>query len=304
MDASASLGMVLGLATAFAIGLFMVPRRYFRGNTITFLVGMTFGAMAGNGAYWFLAGMPFSMRPMALFSLVPGINWAVGTFAYAHGTHRVGLAKATGIKNTQVLVATTGAFIFFGEAETTRPTLAFLGSALVVATAFILSRIRHRDEVLPHAGLGGYLIPIIASLLYGLNGLMMTVLIGADIPRAQINLGIGTGAFIGGVAVYLLAERRLDFVRAATFSQHGLAVLGGLVWSLALVTMVLAIDFAGLAVAWSLMNLSIVVSVLYGVVLFREVDLTLRWKQVAAGLLVASMGVLALYLSKAIPAPV
>lgn len=298
LDPKAALGVILGLVTALSIGLFMVPRRYFRGDTTTFLVGMTFGAMAGNAIYWFLSGMPFSPRPLAVFSLIPGINWAVGTFAYAYGTHRVGLAKATGIKNTQVLVATAGAFLFFNEAETTQPALAFAGSGLVVATAFILSRIQHRDEVLPHASLSGYLIPIIASVLYGLNGLFMKILIAGDIPRPQMNLGIGIGAFLGGLGIYILVRRRLGFLKAAAPSQHALAILGGLIWALALVTMILAIDFAGLAVAWSLMNLSIVVSVLYGVVLFREVDIKRRWKEVAAGLAVACLGILALYLSK------
>ena len=300
LDPKAALGVILGLVTAVSIGLFMVPRRYFRGDTAVFLVGMTFGAMVGSTIYWVISGMPFSPKGIAIFSLVPGLNWALGTYAYAYGTHKVGLAKATGIKNTQVLVATAGAFIFFNEAQTTQPLLAFLGSGLVVATAFILSNIRHRDKALPHASLSGYLIPIIAAFLYGLNGLFLKILIAADIPRPHMNLGIGIGAFAGGLGVYVLLRRRLDFLKAVSLRQHALAVSGGLIWALALVTMILAIDFAGLAVAWSLMNLSIVVSVLYGVVLLREVDIRRRWKQVAAGLAVACLGILVLYLSKAL----
>jgi len=300
MDQGEALGVTLGLVTALFIGLFMVPRRYFKGDTVTFLVGMTFGAMVGNAVYWLVSGMPFSPRWLAVFSLVPGANWAVGTFAYAHGTHKVGLAKATGIKNTQVLVATAGAFIFFNEAETTQPVLAFLGSGLVVATAFILSNIRHREKALPHASLGGYLIPVIASVLYGLNGLFMKILIVGGVPRPQMNFGIGIGAFAGGVCLYGLVRRRLDFLRAAGARQHLMAVIGGLIWACGLVTMIIAIDFAGLAVAWSLLNLSIVVSVLYGVVVLREVDIARRWREVAAGLAVACLGVAALYLSKAL----
>lgn len=298
MDSKAALGVALGLVTAFSLGLFMVPRRYYRGDSVTFLVGMTFGAMAGGFAYWLFAGRPFSTAPLAFASLLPGVNWALGTYAYAAGTHRVGLAKATGIKNTQVVVATLVAFVVFGEAATTNVPLACLGSALVVATAFVLSGIEHREEALPHASLGGYLIPIIASVLYGLNGLLMKWLIAGGVPRPQMNLGIGTGAFAGGLIVYATVKRRLDFLRAVGAGQHLAAVLGGVIWAIALVTMIVAIDFAGLAVAWSLMNLSIVVSVLYGVVILREVDVRRRWGQVAAGLVLATLGVLSLYLSK------
>ena len=64
--------------------------------------------------------------------------------------------------------------------------------------------------------------------------------------------------------------------------------------------MIIGIHCAGLAVVWSLLNLSIVISVLYGVVILREVDLARRWRQVAVGLALACLGVLALYLSKAL----
>ena len=302
MDSNAITGVLLGLLTAVFIGLFMVPRRHYKGNTATFLVGVTSGAAVGNLVYWIVSGMPFEVTWLAAGSLLPGVNWAVGTFAYAAGTHRVGLAKATGIKNTQVVVATVGAFVIFGEAQTTEPIFAFAGAGLVVATALVLSGMRHRKEALPHASLKGYLIPIIASVLYGINGLLLKWLIAGGVPRPQINFGIGLGAFAGGLLVYRVTRGRLDFLRAVSPWQHLLAVSGGLTWAAGLVTMIISIHYVGLAVAWSLLNLSIVISVLYGTIVLREVDIRLRWKQVAVGLALACFGVLSLYLSKALPA--
>lgn len=302
LDANAITGVLLGLLTAVFIGLFMVPRRHYKGDTATFLVGVTFGAALGNVIYWIVLGMPFDVTWLAAGSLLPGVNWAVGTFAYAAGTHRVGLAKATGIKNTQVVVATVGAFVIFGEARTTEPVLAFLGAGLVVATALALCGIRHRDEALPRASLKGYLVGIIASVLYGINGLLLKWLIAGGVPRPQMNLGIGLGAFAGGLLVYRVTKGRLDFIHAVAPGQHLLAIAGGLTWAAGLVTMIISIHYVGLAVAWSLLNLSIVIGVLYGTIALREVDIRLRWKQVAVGLVLACLGVLSLYLSKALPA--
>jgi len=296
----AGAGVLLGLLTAVFIGLFMVPRRYFRGDTLTFLVGMSFGAMVGNAVYWLLAGRPFQCTWHACVALLPGANWAVGTYAYAAGTQRVGLSKATGIKNTQVVVTTLGAFLIFGEQATTQPHLAFLGAALVVATAFVLSRTEHRSEALPDASLAGYLIPIIAGVLYGVNGLVMKWLISAGVARPQLNLGIGVGAFLGGAGLYAVVNGSFRGALAPGARQTALAALGGLIWAAGLVTMIVSIAWAGVAVAWSLLNLSIVVSVLYGVFVFREIDARRRWLQLAAGLSLACLGVSSLYLSRVV----
>jgi glucose uptake protein GlcU len=77
-----------------------------------------------------------------------------------------------------------------------------------------------------------------------------------------------------------------------------LGFAGGVIWAAGLVTMLKAIDYAGVAVGWALMNLSVVVSVLYGVVVLREISIKNQWRRVALGLLIAICGVGALSLSK------
>jgi glucose uptake protein GlcU len=292
-------GVVFGLVTAFFIGLFMVPRQYAKSDNPTFLLGLMAGATVGTFVYWVVAGMPFQWSWAALFSLVPGANWAAGS--YASGTGRIGLAKATGIKNTQVVITTLGGFLIFGEGATTEPVLATIGSGLVVATAVYLSRVEHSRDVVPRASLKGYLIPIVASFLYGLNGLFMKMLIIWKVPLPQENLGIGVGALLGGAAIYAAKGKRFGDLGRWPKRDHIFALVGGLIWAVALITMLLSIEYAGLAVAWSLMNLSVVVSVLYGVVVLKEIDLRSRWGHVAIGLLLACLGVIALYYSKALP---
>ncbi len=302
LDKTAFLGVILGLVTAFFIGLFMVPRRYVKSDSLTFMVGMTAGAAVGSAAYWLLAGMPFAHTPAALLSVVIGANWAVGTYAYAAGTRNIGLAKATAIKNTQPVVTTIGGFLFFNEAATTNPVFASAGAFLVVVTAYVLSSTAHREESVPDASLRGYLVPIIASVLYGANGLGMKLLTEYGVPRPQMNLGIGVGAMLGGMGTYVIVRRRFDFLKAASARDHALAALGGVVWAVALVTMIVSVAYVGVAVSWALLNLSIVISVLYGVIVLKEIDMGRRWRQVIGGLFLAGLGVLALYAAKAMPA--
>lgn len=300
MSDGALLGVVLGLLTAFFLGFFMVPRAYARQDTLTFLVGMTAGAAAGGALYWLARGAPFVFSLPAFVSIIPGLSWASGTFGYAYGTEKIGLAKATGIKNTQVVVTVMGGFLLFGEVRTTNPFLAVLGTSLVVATAVVLSRAQHRSQAAPKAGAGGYLMCILASLLYGANGIVMKWILGRGVSAVQMTFLISAGAVAGGVSIYFIVRRRLDFLKRCPPRDHIFAFSGGLIWAAALVTMILAIDLAGVAVAWSLMNLSVLVSVLYGVVILREVDLKATWRTVAAGLALACLGVLSLYLSKVI----
>jgi len=297
----AAWGIVLSLITAFFIGLFMVPRRYTKSDTVTFLVGMTAGACLGSAIYWLLSGAPAKVFWGTWAAMIPGANWALGSYAYAWGTERIGLAKATGIKNTQVVVTTLGGFLMFNNIANTEPVLACLGSALVVATALVLSAIEHREESVPHASLMGYLVPIIASVLYGINGLIMNWVINSGISLPQMNVMTGVGSVLCAFVIYVVAKRRVNVLAECSLKEHALAVLGGVIWAAGLISMILSIAYAGLAVAWSLMNLSVVVGVLYGVIILREMDTRSRRWHVTAGLLLACLGIAALYLAKRIP---
>jgi glucose uptake protein GlcU len=301
LSPQAAWGIVLALVTAFFIGLFMVPRRYAKSDTVTFLVGMTAGACVGSAIYWLLSGAPTKVFWGTWAAMLPGANWALGSYAYAWGTERIGLAKATGIKNTQVVVTTLGGFLMFNNAANTEPVLACVGSAFVVATALALSAIDHREESIPHASLMGYLVPIIASVLYGVNGLIMNWVIDSGISLPQMNVMTGIGSVSCAMIIYVVAKKRANIFADCGLRDHALALLGGVIWAAGLISMILSIAYAGLAVAWSLMNLSVVVGVLYGVLILREMDLKSRRWHVAAGLLLACLGIAALYFAKRVP---
>ena len=301
MTSQGTIGVFLGLVTAFFIGLFMVPRRYAKTDTVSFMVGMTAGACVGSGIYWLACGMPFVASWYALASLLPGVNWALGSYAYAWGTERIGLSKATGIKNTQVVVTTLGGFLIFNDAATTEPVLAVMGSALVVVTAVVLTGAAHSEERIPNASRAGYLVPVISSVLYGINGLIMAWIIGTGISKPEMNAGIGVGSFLAGAILYVVVKRDWRIFSACCARDHALSFAGGVIWAVAMVTMILSIAYAGLAVGWSLMNLSVVVSVLYGVVILKEID-PRRWPwHIYGGLAIACVGIAALYFSKTLP---
>ena len=298
MGENASLGITLSLVTALLLGFFMVPRRYFKADTATFMVGLTFGAAVGNIIYWLFSGGDFALRPLAILPFLAGINWSAGTFAYAAGTHRVGIAKATGIKNTQLVWTTFGGFILFGEAATTSIPWAFAGAALILLTAIVLANIQHNEESIPRATLKGYMLPVISSVLYGANGLTIKFLGTKGLAVPQTCMSIGIGAFVGGLCFYAINNKKLNFLSRAPLSQHLLSVIGGIIWAAALVTMTLSIKYVGVAVAWALLNLSIVVTVLYGTFFLKELDIRKRWGSITVGLVLGCLGLLCLYLSK------
>lgn len=298
MESQPLWGVLFGLLSAFFIGLFMVPRRYVLSDSVTFVVAMTAGSAAANSVYWLVMGRPFVATPAALVTLLPGAVWAVGSYAYAAGAHRIGLAKASAIKNTQLVVTTAGGFLIFNEAATTQPALACLGGAFVIATALIMSNTEHSGDTVPHASLTGYLVPIVASVLYGINGLLMKWLISHGVPQPEINLGIGLGGIATGLALFAAVKRRINPVDSAAARHHAFAFVGGVIWAAGLVAMLKAIEYAGVAVGWALMNLSVVISVSYGVVVLREISVRKQWRRVAVGLLMALCGIGALSLSK------
>ena len=119
---------------------------------------------------------------------------------------------------------------------------------------------------------------------------------GLAIPQTCMSIGIG--AFLGGIGFYFISNRKLNVLSRAPFQQHLMAAGGGIIWAVALVTMTFSIKYAGVAVAWALLNLSIVITVLYGALFLKEMDIRKKWVSITVGLVCGCLGLLFLYLSK------
>lgn len=283
------LGFALGILSAIFFAFYMVPQKLTRMDTVSYLWVMAIGVLCTSLVAYGLAGFPQHATLVHKgLAIMCGLVWGVGTMAFAGAIARIGLTSATPIKNTTGVIGTLVGLVLFQEWRTTDPALALGGSLLIVASAIVIGMTG--DEDTPHkATLGGILLALLAALCYA----------SYLYPMKQALQAINTWEFAPWMAVGILITATIAVtvrpggwraVRAYPPRHHGLALLGGVAWALALFSLAVSMLKVDLAVAWSLAQLNTLPAVFMGIVVFHEVHWRTHWPKIMLGLLAATIG--------------
>jgi len=109
---------------------------------------------------------------------------------------------------------------------------------------------------------------------------------------------MGLGTLFGSTALFVLFTRDRRRWFREPMRHHLWAALAGAVWASATLAMAHAIERVGLAVTWPVTNLNTIVTVAAGIVIFHEIDLKKRGRDIALSMALAIVGSLLLGLSR------
>lgn len=291
------LGFIFGILSALFFAFYMVPQKLVRQNTPTFLWWMSLGVLITSLIPYIVVGCPLHADwPQRGMAILCGIIWGLGTMSFAAGIARIGLAQATPIKNTTGVLGTLVGLIAFAEWKTTEPISCLLGSVAIVLAAILIGA-TGREDTTRRSSFTGVLFALGAAVCYA----------SYLYPLKQVVTAIGYWEFAPWMAIGILftACGAVLLTRGSlheTFTQRPNAVLGAMLggasWTIALFCLAASMDYANLAIAWSLAQLNTVPAVFIGMYLFGEVHWGMHWRKITLGLLVAIVGTLLLGFSK------
>jgi len=231
-----------------------------------FLFSLIFAALLGGGFTVVAAATIPALISGAIFNLsnlllVVGIDAAGMSVAFPVG---VGLA---------LVIGTIESYI---QAPKGNASMLFAGVALIVF-AMIMSAVAHAR--LPQSGgknrLRGLIFSTVAGCIMGLFYPQLMRSIGADkltpyVALVFFGLGVLTSNFIvntvfmktGGVSYG-------DYFRGSA-KLHGIGILGGCIWMIALSLNVIASNVAGPAISYALGQGATLIAAIWGVLIWRE----------------------------------
>jgi glucose uptake protein GlcU len=297
-------GIVCGLFSAVFFGFYAIPRKYSKMGKYAFLVSMCIGVAVCT---FFVGALGKSglllTREQIWLSLASGVLWSIGTFTFILSIDAIGIVKATPIKNlTGVMGAVSGVLVFgeFGLDQPLQLGAVLLGSTVIAVSAVVISRVYpEKDKILEgekldsRALIKGVILSLAAAIAYTAYTIPGKLVFGGD-NGELIYLYIrymGAGTLLGAIIGFLLFDRDFSAWCRKPLKEHFVAVLGGMLWTIAFLLVVLGIDSIGLSVAWPLGNLNTIVSVGYGVLVLREVKTTGQSGRIVGGLVLAALGV-------------
>lgn len=288
-----ALGFMLSLASAMCFGAYVLPRRYSDVDPWAYSAGMGVAVLGLGILLWIglaLAGHASLVAGGLWRSAFAGLIWFLSNVAYIIAIDRTGVARANAFKNLTALFATVFGLWLTGERLLPWQTAAAVaGSLLIVAAALTIGgaprgtgmpeRASGRSGLDPGgvlmglvaaAGIGYYLVPALPVVRASAWGWV----------QFQALLGIFGGLL--SCAPYVLRRLAGRGQRLALPSLP-LPALAGALWFAGSSLVTPATLLVGLAISWPLSQLSFYVTLLWGISVFREIDLARAQRAVWMG---------------------
>jgi len=262
-----ALGFTLALLTAVAFGLYMVPRRFSRCSSDDFSTTMGIG-IAITLALPLLGGPGRFVPGGFLLAVGSGLVFALATHLFILAVDRLGLTRATPVKNLAGVFGTLFGLTILAEYHSAGAALVLqlvLGSVMIAIGAYLIGGVGAPREAGPglRGSAGSFGLALLSAACFGFY--LVPLRLSAPLGTHLGYLGVGIGALLGLGLPHLLTGRF-----ACSPRDGGLGLLSGVVLAVGVLLGTPATRIIGLSVAWPLTQLNTFVALAAGYFLLRE----------------------------------
>ena len=254
------------------------------GRPVNQIFGTAIGTLIASTIV-FLILRPAITLNSALLAAVAGMFWIIGQLGQYTGYRNIGVSKTMPISTGLQLIGTSliGVLMFGEWPETMAKIGGALGIVLLIVGVILTSIQDHAEAGRPQNSLGTIVMLVFTTLGY---------LVYNTIPRALDDSGLAiflpeSLGMILAVLVYLVVTRQGSVLKERTSWQN---VLGGLVFSVAAVTYILAVHDNGVNAAFVVSQLSVVISTLGGMIFLHETKTRREMAYTSIGLILIVVG--------------
>jgi len=139
----------------------------------------------------------------------------------------------------------------------------------------------------------GIFYAILAAVLFGINAMLLKM--GTNFGLVYSQQFVLSGTVCLWSMIYLpLKEKRFIHLKDFSVRDNLLGILGGILYCAALFFFVKSYQLLPGSVAFTIIQLNAVWTILAGIFLFHEIEFRKNWKRILAGLLCACLGVIML----------
>jgi len=279
---------IIAFIPIFSFGILPVVATRIGGKPIEQSMGVALGSMV-FALVFFLLQKPELTPHIFCISFLSGICWAIGSLGQFAGIRYLGVSKSIPILNGGQIVATSLLGVFLGDWATTMSRVYGFTALCLIIAGIVLTSYKEEKEGEKTEWRKGLLINLMAVLGY-------TAYIGVlkyfRIDGWSTILPQSFGQVVGVVLLGLIFLKSFPLTKIA-----GKNSVGGLIWAVGNIALLISQLKLGLAVAYPVSQASIVVAVLGGVFINKEHKNRKEWVAALAGMAVIMAGLYLIYLS-------
>lgn len=219
----------------------------------------------------------FHAMVISIYGIISGIIWTIGNTFSIFAVRYSGLAKSSPVwMSTVVLVSFAWGVIYFRE--NLNLNYSIFGILLMIIGIFLISYITPVSNHFNKSySIRGMIFAIIAGIIFGSQLVPLKLSKSAAISYI---MPMSFGILIGGLMISLLKKPKI--AKGMVLSGS----LSGIMWEIANIGSFFAVTNLGLAVGQPLTQMALFISVLWGILYFKEIrDKNKIFKLIAASIL-------------------
>jgi glucose uptake protein len=245
---------------------------------ISLVLALTLGSMGSTPEGFFL-NVRLADPSNVAYAMVGGVIFNVANLLLVAGIELVGLAVAFPVAIGIALVV--GVVLSYAVQQTGDPWLLGLGVLLAIVAVIMdgqaYARLNAQRQAVSRKGI---IVCLVSGLLMGLFAPFVTRALTAGDPLGPYSIAVffTLGAFLSCFVVNVYFMRHPITGDPVTFSDyasarpvdHGLGILGGVVWGVGTVFNFVAASLVGVAIAYAIGQAAPMVAALWGVLVWNE----------------------------------
>lgn len=292
------IGYLLAILSSLFFGIYIIPKKLVKIKTKYYLFYMSLGfVIMSLTVYLFtlLIGKnnEFLFHPVLILVILRGISWFLASNLFLISIDKIGMSRSTQYKNLKGPLGVLLTLIFLSEFKVTNVFLVLL-AALLTFTSALLFTIKKDNHKIDKSGI---IYAIVASLFLGFNALIQKYITNYGFIYTQ-HLYQSITIMIVSFIYLIIKDKNLTTLKSIKNKDKILAIIGGLLYYFATYFNTLAYKQLPASIAFTIINISGVWSVLIGILIFKEIDFKKNYKRISTGILLSVIAVIILLFGK------
>ncbi len=292
------IGYILAILSSIFFGIYIIPKKLSKIDTKYYLFYMSLGfVFISLITYLFtlLTGNNNEsiFHPVLILVILRGISWFLASNLFLISIDKIGMSRSTQYKNLKGPFGVLLTLIFLEEFKVTNVFLVLFAALLTFVSALLFTIKKDNSKVDKF----GIIYACIASLFLGVNALIQKYVTNSGFIYTQQLYQSITIMIVSYICVKI-KDRNVKVMKNITYMDKILAFFGGLLYYFATYFNTLAYKQLPASIAFTIVNMSGVWSVLIGILTFKEINFKRNYKRIVIGILLSIIAVIVLLFGK------
>ena len=294
------MGYLFAMLSSLFFALYNVPKKWSKQKTTYYIMfmGISYFIVSlivyiGNKILYPSTNETLIPNIALIYTALRGITWYIAMLLLLKSIDKIGFAKANQWKILQSPIGMFLILFFLQEFLVTKVVVVVLSTLLMTLSAFLITidKGKVKDNFVKDKM--GIIYAIVCAILLGLNAFVNKAVTNTGLVYAQ-PVYVSFFVMLSSIVYLLFKEKNIKVLSRFKEKDNYLALIGGVIYSAAAILSTLAYKYILGSIAFIIINLQSIWTLLIGIFIFKEINFKENWIRIILGIISAVIAIVLL----------